>query len=174
MLKSFATTVQTPAKWVGRDAPSITSVSADTSTEVSTADRPPGYISSTDGVNSTSLPGRLHLGGVTVGVAGIGVEVLGRRELQRVDEDRGGHDVAVGPGALDQRDVAVVEVAHGRHQTDGAARPPLGIERGAQPGDGGLGPHEATGIRDGIPARTTPHGPSREPGRPSTRSATRP
>ncbi len=53
MLNSLATTVATPAKWVGRDAPSMVAASSGTITDVAVGR---GYISSTDGVNSTSTP----------------------------------------------------------------------------------------------------------------------
>ncbi len=53
MANSLATTVATPAKWVGRAAPSSGADTSATDTVVSTGR---GYISSTDGTNSTSTP----------------------------------------------------------------------------------------------------------------------
>src|ERR671913_181416 len=53
MANSLATTVATPAKWVGRRAPSSGSDTSATDTVVSIG---VGYISSTPGVNSTSTP----------------------------------------------------------------------------------------------------------------------
>ena len=76
MANSLATTVATPAKWVGRARPSSGSDTSATVTDVRTA--PSGYISSPDGTNSRSTPSRLGQGGVAVEVAGVGVEVLGR------------------------------------------------------------------------------------------------
>ncbi len=53
MANSLATTVATPAKWVGRDAPSSGSDTPATDTVVSTG---VGYISATSGTNSMSTP----------------------------------------------------------------------------------------------------------------------
>src|SRR5262245_57040418 len=53
MLKSFATTVVTPLKWPGREAPQSDAVSSCTATSVR---KPGGYISSTDGAKTTSTP----------------------------------------------------------------------------------------------------------------------
>src|SRR4030095_3000633 len=53
MLKSFATTVVTPLKWPGREAPQSGVVSSCTVTSVR---KPGGYISSTDGAKTTSTP----------------------------------------------------------------------------------------------------------------------
>src|SRR5216110_1420527 len=53
MLKSLATTVDTPAKCVGRDAPSMVAASSGTITDVAGGC---GYISSTVGVKSRSTP----------------------------------------------------------------------------------------------------------------------
>src|SRR5262245_34713651 len=53
MLKSFATTVVTPLKWPGREAPQSGAVSSCTATSVR---KPGGYISATDGAKTTSTP----------------------------------------------------------------------------------------------------------------------
>src|SRR4029450_4895839 len=53
MLKSFATTVVTPLKWPGREAPQSGVVSSCTATSVR---KPGGYISSTDGAKTASTP----------------------------------------------------------------------------------------------------------------------
>ena len=72
-------------------------------------------------------------------VARVGVEVLGRAELGRVDEQRHHDDVAVLAGAAQQRQVALVEGAHRGDEPDAAARAALGRERLAQLGDGADG-----------------------------------
>src|SRR5437016_7601212 len=53
MLKSFATTVVTPLKWPGREAPQSGAVNSCTVTSVK---KPGGYISSTAGVKTASTP----------------------------------------------------------------------------------------------------------------------
>ena len=50
--------------------------------------------------------------------ARIAVEVLVRPELQPVDEDAGDHRVAVLARDPAQRQMAVVQVAHRRHERD--------------------------------------------------------
>ena len=60
MVKSFATTVATPSKWPGRDAPSQLSLTPRTETVVDGASGHDGYISSTLGVNTTSAPDSAH------------------------------------------------------------------------------------------------------------------
>ena len=60
MLKSLATTVATPAKCVGRDAPSIDADTSATDTDVSVG-VPNGYISSTLGCSTTSTPAASHI-----------------------------------------------------------------------------------------------------------------
>ena len=63
--------------------------------------RPPARVHLVDRRREQQVgAGRLRLGGVAVGVARIGRQVLGRRELQRVHEDRGDHHVALGRGRV--------------------------------------------------------------------------
>ncbi len=70
--------------------------------------------------------------GVTVGVPGVGVEVLVGSELGRVHEEADDDEVGVGARGAHERPVAVVEVPHGGDERDG---PPgaAGVVRG----DGG-------------------------------------
>ena len=56
MANSLATTVATPSKWPGREDPSQPSLTPATLTEVATTAGNPGYISSTDGANTTAAP----------------------------------------------------------------------------------------------------------------------
>src|SRR5205823_2429723 len=60
MLNSLATTVATPAKCVGRDAPSIAADTSATEIDVSVG-VPNGYISSTLGCRITSTPADSHI-----------------------------------------------------------------------------------------------------------------
>ena len=59
-------------------------------------------------------------------VARILLEVARRVELDRVDEDRDHDRVGAPPRIAHQREMPVVQRAHGRHQGDGATRTPLG------------------------------------------------
>ena len=75
-------------------------------------------------------------------VTRVATEVLAGAELGRVDEEAHHHQVAFGVGGVDQREVALVQVAHRRHQADrlagaagvGEGRAKLGL--GAQGGGG--------------------------------------
>ena len=130
---SFVTTVATPSKWVGRAAPQRSAVSPSTCTVVSGG--PLGYISATDGANTTSTPSRLALREVAGEVAGIAVEIFARAELQRVDEDRDDDEIAGVAGRAHERPVTLVQEAHRRHEPDPSALRPRAIARGAQVGD---------------------------------------
>ena len=55
-------------------------------------------------------------------VARVALEVLAGAELGRVDEEAHHDHVALGAGGAQQREVALVQVAHRRHQADRAAR----------------------------------------------------
>ena len=126
MENSFETTVATPSKWPGRDAPSQRSLTPRTDTVVAGGAGHDGYIS-------------LHRRDEHDVGAGLGAHeqvplerprvarhVLGVAELQRVHEDADRDHVALGAGAGDQGDVPVVQRAHGGHQPDrapGRARP---------------------------------------------------
>ena len=50
---------------------------------------------------------------VSLEIRGVGGEILGGRELARVDVDGDGDDIAEGAGLGDEREVARVEKAHG-------------------------------------------------------------
>ncbi len=56
MENSLATTVATPSKWPGRDAPSQRSLTPRTDTVVAGGAGHDGYISLTGGTNTTSAP----------------------------------------------------------------------------------------------------------------------
>src|SRR5439155_975927 len=53
-------------------------------------------------------------------VAWVGGEVLVRTELGRIDEEAGDDDVVLSAGRAEEREVALVEAAHCRHQADGS------------------------------------------------------
>ena len=70
---------------------------------------------------------------LAIEIARIGGEILARRELCRVDEDRDDHAACLPVGKCDQRKMAPVQRSHGRHQRDLATglaqareRPPEG------------------------------------------------
>ncbi len=52
-------------------------------------------------------------------VAGVGVEILAGAELGRVHEDRHHDEAGQLPGPVHQRQVALVQRAHGRDEPDG-------------------------------------------------------
>ncbi len=60
MAKSLATTVATPSKWPGRDAPSHPSLTPTTETVVATGVGQCGYISRTEGAKTRSTPASAH------------------------------------------------------------------------------------------------------------------
>ena len=115
----MATTVATPAKWVGRARPSS---GAETPATVTVVLSPAGYISATVGRVEQVAAGAGQQGGVAGLVAGIGLEILGRRELGRVDEEAGHHPVGLRLAQAHQRQVSVVQGAHGRHERHALAR----------------------------------------------------
>ena len=80
------------------------------------------------GANTSDAPGARGQGHVGVEVAGVGGQVGGVVELQRVDEHRHGHDVALGRGPLDERAVPGVQRAHGGDEADAAPEGALGVE----------------------------------------------
>ena len=57
-------------------------------------------------------------------VPGVARQVLARRELPRVHEDRHDDHAPLGPGAADQRRVAVMQRSHRRHEADVGAGGP--------------------------------------------------
>lgn len=75
--------------------------------------------------------------------ARIAIEVLSGAELQAVDEDAGDHGSAELAGAVDESKVAVMQVAHGRHE-HGA---PLTSKQPAQFSDRVNGPHQSAARR---------------------------
>ena len=74
------------------------------------------------GTNSASIPRARGQRAIAREVARIPREVLGRPELERVDEDA--HHDAVGPPArlVHQPEVSLVEEAHRGHERNAAAR----------------------------------------------------
>ena len=78
----------------------------------------------TVGAKTSVGPGLDRAAPVPVEVAGVGGQVVARRELQRVDVDGDRHDVALGGGPADQRQVPGVQRPHGGHQTDRPAGAP--------------------------------------------------
>jgi len=62
-------------------------------------------------------------------LAGIALEILVRRELAWIDEDRGDYPAAMTPRLADQGEVPGMERAHGRDEGDSFARGPPGIDR---------------------------------------------
>ena len=120
-------------------------------TVVATGARKAGYISCTGGANTIVAPAARRPGHVGVEVARVGGEILGLVELQRVDEDRHGHDVALGRRPLDQRPVPGVQGAHGGDE----ARP-------VRPD----GPRSASRASENSPAPTVDH-PHRDQLRPA-------
>ena len=118
MLKSFATTVSTPVKWPGRDAPSHRDASAVGTTDTAR----PGAIQLIGLRREQEVhAARFRQSRVAVAVARIAREVLVRTELQRIDEQA--HDDAAGAlaRAIDQREMPFVERAHRRHERDARA-----------------------------------------------------
>ena len=79
---------------------------------------PSGYITPTVAVPRRDRPAPQPARKVGCEGAGIGREILGRRELRRVDEDRHDDPVGATAGAPHQRQMAVVQRAHGRDQRD--------------------------------------------------------
>ena len=136
MAKSFATTVATPSKCPGRDAPSQRVTDA--------ADR--HRRRRRGGPRRVHLAHRRHEDDVDTGLRTdeqvalerprVALDVLGVAELQRVHEDADRHDVALGPGPRHERAVAVVQRAHGRHQPDHPTRRTGLVEQGPAPGGG--------------------------------------
>ena len=51
----------------------------------------------------------------------VGLEILVRAELRRVDEDAQDHTVGTPGRLIDQREVAIMQKAHGRHQAEAQA-----------------------------------------------------
>ena len=69
---------------------------------------------------------QIHAGGLQGGAVllqgtGIVGEILGLVELQGVHEDADHHLVAAAAGLIDQGEMALVQIAHGGHECDGAA-----------------------------------------------------
>ena len=76
--------------------------------------------------------------------ARIAGDVLGIAELQRVDEDGDGDDVALFGGPGDERPVSVVQRAHRRYEADGAAGGAGCVEQVAAAGGGLDDVHDAS------------------------------
>ena len=153
MWNSFDTTVSTPAKWLGRTAPSSSAASGPGVTIVSA---PAGYMSSTPGGEhqlDTLLAAGLEIG---LERAGVAVEIFVRPELEWVDEDRDRDDGGARhpPRVPDQLPVALVQRAHRgdeQHAAPGRAQGPgdrrdarrgavhRELARGVAPGGAGCG-----------------------------------
>ena len=122
-LKSLSTTVHTPSKNPGRNAPSSSSRAA------AAARGRPAASDTSPARRARTARRRLRLlesGAVGLERARIAVEVLVRSELQPVDEDARDDGVAVLRAMLHQRQVARVQVAHRRHERDALSGPALG------------------------------------------------
>ena len=65
-------------------------------------------------------------------VARVAVEILARPELGRVDEEAHDDQVALGAGGAQQREVALMEEAHRRHQANRAALAAHRSKRGSK------------------------------------------
>ena len=129
---SFATTVVTPSKCVGRAAPHRSAVSSLTWTVVSGGR---GYISATLGVNTQSTPSASHCARSPARSPRVAIEIFVRSELERVHEDRHDDEVGGRAGGPHQRTVALVQEPHRGHDTDPAVARPRLLARGAQVGD---------------------------------------
>ncbi len=134
MLNSLATTVATPAKWVGRDAPSM--VAASSVTEHRGQRRGGIHLAYVGGEHHVEADG-LGQGQVVFDVARVLVQVLAGRELQWVHEDGQHGHVALRPHLTHQGGVTLVEVPHGREEPDGATVGAYRVELGTGLGDGG-------------------------------------
>ena len=121
VLKSLATTVVTPRKWLG---PAPRGVAVEDLGQALDLDRGREAV----GVDLLDR-GRVDevdagLGGeprVALLVARVALEVLAGAELGRVDEEAHDDHVALLAGGAQQREVPVVQEAHRRHQADRAA-----------------------------------------------------
>ena len=131
MARSLATTVATPAKWVGRATPSRPALMP--------RDRHRRQGRGPEGVHllDARVQHVVDAGGaeqveVVLEVAWVGGKILAGRELQRVDEDRGDDELVatIGSRRVGEGAVPVVEVAHRRHE-----------------------PHRSAGRREGGPER---------------------
>jgi hypothetical protein len=80
-------------------------------------------------------PGGFQLGAIVGECTRVFFEILAGTELQAVDEDGGDHLVGMPARLGHQRDMAFVQVAHGRHQRH-------------TPGPGPCRPHAGDGIVD--------------------------
>ena len=88
------------------------------------------------GANTKSTPHLRRQRQVALLVARVRRQVTSLVELDRVDEQRHDHDVAFVPRLTHQREMAFVERAHRRHETDPRAGAPRLGKRGSQLDDG--------------------------------------
>ena len=93
-------------------------------------------MSSTVGAKRRSTPAASRRSRSAAKGRGVAGEVFGGGELERVDEDAGGDEVGFGAGGGDERQVAVMEGAHGRHKGEGPVAVAEGFEGGAGFRDG--------------------------------------
>ena len=117
-MSSLATTVATPRKWPGRDAPSRRLLKPSTSTNVAA----PVGIQLFDRGSEDDV-GAFGFGERAVGVEGarIAGEVFVGAELGGVDEDADGDESARFARGANQRGMARVQRAHGGDKADGIA-----------------------------------------------------
>ncbi len=118
MVKSFSTTVATPRKCPGRCAPqSGCGELLDRHERLRARRIDLAHVGGEEHVR----PGAGEQRAVALEVTGIAGEVVGAIELRRVHEDRRDDAIGVTAGELDQRQVPLVQRAHGRHERDAQA-----------------------------------------------------
>ena len=161
--KSLATTVDTPSKWPGRDAPSRPRSALHR--HVDGGSRAAARTSRARRGKHHSTPASPHVGSPRA-VPGVGGQVLGIAELQRV------HVMVTATKShsrrpADERPVPGLQGAHGRHDADAAASGPARVQGGEPVGDGSHrpGPAGPAWCRDRTGARALARG-LRRAGRP--------
>ena len=113
MLNSLATTVRTPSKWPGRAAPSQRAASAPRTHDDTRRLR---IDLRTIGNKQYVDAARLRLRRITLEVARIPREILRRPKLQRIDENAHHDEVRAMPRFVHEPKVALVQIAHRRHE----------------------------------------------------------
>ena len=103
--------------------------------------KPGGYISSADGANTRSTPAPARECEVALLVARIASEIGVVAELRRVHEEAHDDGLVLGAGRAQERQMALVERAHRRHEPDraGAQRRELVPRLGDRPDDSHAG-----------------------------------
>ena len=114
MWNSFATTVSTP-----RNAGPHRALPALRPSAGHDPDLRPGRIHRLHRRHEERVhPARLGQRPVAIEVARVAAEVFVGPELQRIDEDAHHDHVGPAPGLIHQREVTLVQGAHGRHEAD--------------------------------------------------------